>query len=208
MAYNDKQLAIIEAAEALFAENGFNGTSVRDIAEKAGVNLAMISYYFGSKEKLLEALFNHKGELSKMKLEQILSQSLTSWEKVNLLIDLYIDKVMQQQPFHRVMAREQVLQHNPEVNAAILNMKKQNQELIARLIQEGQQNGAFRKQIDIPMLMTTMVGTANQLVTTKHHYRELSHLNQLSDPEFEQEIRKKLSQHLKNLFKHLLTNEA
>ena len=44
----------MEAAEELFAEKGFSGTSVRDIADAADVNVAMISYYFGSKEKMLE----------------------------------------------------------------------------------------------------------------------------------------------------------
>ncbi|WP_431212540.1 TetR family transcriptional regulator [Puia sp. P3] len=53
---SDKREHILTSAEKLFAEKGFDGTSVRDIAQLAGVNLAMISYYFGSKEKLLEAL--------------------------------------------------------------------------------------------------------------------------------------------------------
>jgi len=66
----------METAEILFAEKGFNGTSVRDIAEKANVNLAMISYYFGSKDKLLEALFGYRGEHFKMKLETILEEVL------------------------------------------------------------------------------------------------------------------------------------
>ena len=49
-ALSEKQLHILLVAEELFALHGFDGTSVRDIAEKAGVNLAMISYYFQSKE--------------------------------------------------------------------------------------------------------------------------------------------------------------
>ena len=49
--FNEKQLEILQVAEQLFAEEGFDGTSVRDIAKKANVNIAMISYYFGSKEK-------------------------------------------------------------------------------------------------------------------------------------------------------------
>jgi len=53
---NDKQIHILQMAEKLFAENGFDGTSIRDIAKEANVNIAMISYYFGSKEKLLEYL--------------------------------------------------------------------------------------------------------------------------------------------------------
>ncbi len=46
--------AILDAAEALFAERGFAATPVRDIAERAGANPAMVHYYFGSKRALLE----------------------------------------------------------------------------------------------------------------------------------------------------------
>lgn len=46
MEWNEKQLHILNAAEDLFANKGFEGTSVRDIAQKAEVNVAMISYYF------------------------------------------------------------------------------------------------------------------------------------------------------------------
>ena len=71
----------METAEILFAEKGFNGTSVRDIAEKAHVNLAMISYYFGSKDKLLESLFDYRGEHLKLKLESMIQdKALGSFE--------------------------------------------------------------------------------------------------------------------------------
>jgi len=103
MEYNEKQVQIMETAEILFAEKGFNGTSVRDIAEKANVNLAMISYYFGSKDKLLEALFGYRGEYFKLKLETMIDdKELSSLEKMNTLIDHYIEKIMQQQCFSRI----------------------------------------------------------------------------------------------------------
>ena len=197
----------MEAAEMLFAEKGFNGTSVRDISEKAGVNLAMISYYFGSKDKLFEALFKYRAEATKVKIETIIGRSdLPALEKVNLLIDSYIEKIMGQQCFHRVLAREQVL-NNTITSKWILDMKKRNQELIGKLIHEGQKKGEFRKNIDIPMMMTTMIGTAHNLVTQKHYYKELNNLQDLSEEEFEKLIRKKLSNHLKLVFKVILTHE-
>ena len=58
LASMDKKEQILEAAEELFAQKGFDGTSVRELGKKAGINIAMISYYFGSKEKLMEALFD------------------------------------------------------------------------------------------------------------------------------------------------------
>jgi len=51
--FNDKQIQILQVAEALFEEKGINGTSIRDIAKEAKINIAMISYYFGSKKQLL-----------------------------------------------------------------------------------------------------------------------------------------------------------
>ena len=47
---------IIEVATELFAKNGFDGTSIRDICKKADVNISMISYYFGGKKELYEKI--------------------------------------------------------------------------------------------------------------------------------------------------------
>lgn len=48
---------ILDAAEALFADEGFGQVSIRDIADAAQANVAAVNYHFGSKEKLFEALF-------------------------------------------------------------------------------------------------------------------------------------------------------
>ena len=114
---------------------------------------------------------------------------------------------MGQQCFHRIMAREQVLNNAPVITGLILDMKRRNLELIEKLIREGQENGEFRSQIDTAMMMTTMIGTAHNLVTTKHYYRELSGLQQMTDLEFESFIRAKLASHLKSLFKAMLKYE-
>ncbi|TMI87696.1 MAG: TetR/AcrR family transcriptional regulator [Bacteroidetes bacterium] len=223
MEYNEKQVQIMETAEILFAEKGFNGTSVRDIAEKANVNLAMVSYYFGSKDKLLEALFGYRGEYFKLKLETMIEdreltslekmetmiddKELSSLEKMNTLIDHYIEKIMQQQCFSRIMVREQVLNHTGITAELIFQMKKKNQELISKLIHQGQKKGEFKKNIDIPLMMATLIGTANNLVATQFYYRELNDLQSMSEEEFQKHLKKKLSQHLKKLFKAILTNE-
>jgi len=48
---------LLDAAEGLFCERGFKGTSIRDIASSAGCNIASVNYYFGSKEKLYEEVW-------------------------------------------------------------------------------------------------------------------------------------------------------
>ena len=86
-------------------------------------------------------------------------------------------------------------------------MKKRNQELISKLIHEGQKRGEFKKNIDIPLMMATLIGTANTMVATQYYYRELNNLQSMNEEEFQKHIKKKLSQHLKKLFKAILTHE-
>ena len=208
MEYNDKQVQIMETAEVLFAEKGFNGTSVRDIAEKAHVNLAMISYYFGSKDKLLESLFDYRGEHVKLKLESMVEdKTLGSFEKLDLLIDHYIEKIMTQQCFSRIMLREQVVNHTGITAELITQMKKRNQQIISKLIHQGQKKGEFKRSIDIPLMMATLVGTAGHIIATQPYYREINNLQSMSEEEFQKHLKKKLSQHLKKLFKAILTND-
>lgn len=56
MAPPDTRTQLLDAAERLFAERGFSGTSVRAITELAGANLAAVGYHFGSKAELLAAV--------------------------------------------------------------------------------------------------------------------------------------------------------
>jgi AcrR family transcriptional regulator len=209
MEFNDKQIQIIEAAEELFADRGFDGTSVRDIAESAGVNLAMISYYFGSKEKLMEAMFTYRGEHYKLTLQNIIkNDSLNSMQKVEKLIDEYIDRIFKKKCFHKVMVREQMTNKNGAVSKLIYQLKEGNQALVKQLIQQGQKKGDFKKNVDPSFLMMTLVGTASQLMTAQHFYRDLNNLQSLSNEEFEKHIKKKLSAYLKTLFKAMLDYEG
>src|SRR5689334_17452553 len=103
MEFSEKQVQIMEIAERLFADRGFDGTSVRDIADEASINVAMISYYFGSKEKLMEALFELRVGSIQGRVETLIKDdSLSPLEKVNMLIDEHIDKVVQKQSFYKI----------------------------------------------------------------------------------------------------------
>lgn len=208
MEFPVKQIQIMESAEKLFAEKGFAGTSVRDIADEAGVNLAMISYYFGSKEKLLEAIFRYRGEYIKLQLESMIQdKTMSSLEKMEMLMDNYINRIMQQQCFHKIMAREQMMDVGGTTSKLIKQLKRTNQDLVSQIIREGQKKGEFKKNIDVPLMMATLIGTTSHLVTTQHHYRELNDLRSMSNEKFHEHLKKKLSNHLRIILKAILTYE-
>lgn len=55
----DRKAAILLAAERLFAQRGYHGVSLRQIAAEAGVPLALVGYYYGAKHELFHAIFAH-----------------------------------------------------------------------------------------------------------------------------------------------------
>jgi TetR/AcrR family transcriptional regulator len=78
MADNDCRANLIAAAIPLFAAKGLNGVSVRELATAAGVNLSMISYYFGGKEGLYAAVLTEQfaileqiGEIEQMEIDTL-----------------------------------------------------------------------------------------------------------------------------------------
>lgn len=83
MKYPTKQ-KVVDAASQLFFQNGFHGTSVRDIADKATVNVSLISYYFKSKQGLLEHAVTHYYEAYLETIEDTL-QDTESEEPINRL---------------------------------------------------------------------------------------------------------------------------
>ncbi|GAA4859314.1 TetR/AcrR family transcriptional regulator [Saccharopolyspora rosea] len=77
--------ALLQAAAELFAERGFNATTVRDVATRAGANQALLFRYFGSKQELFAAVLNHNstrflGESTAEQLPRRLLGSLLSTE--------------------------------------------------------------------------------------------------------------------------------
>ncbi|MBI3883577.1 MAG: TetR/AcrR family transcriptional regulator [Sphingobacteriales bacterium] len=209
MNYNDKQLQIMETAEMLFANKGFDGTSVRDIAEVANINVAMISYYFGSKEKLMEAIFELKIGRVQVRVESLIKDNtLTPLQKVETLIDEHIDRMTQSENFYKIMLCEQITNKNPEIIQKVTQLKIRNAELVAELIKDGQAKGEFKKDIDIVLMLNSMIGTVWQTIMMKQYYREFNNLQSLTDEAYKQLIKDKLSTHIKTLFKAILTHEA
>lgn len=204
---NDKQLQIMDKALEVFAEKGFDSASVRDIAQRAEVNVAMISYYFGSKEKLLEAIFMNHTNSMKNKIESIIhSRTYDPLEKVDLLIDTYVKVIIENSTFHKLMMREQVLIKEGPLYTYLRDMKRQNRSLIEVAVKAGQKSGIFQKHIDVSMLAITLIGSVNHFFS---NYKFICDENNTEINDDEETIStkaiEKLSTHLKVMFKAFLT---
>jgi len=209
MILTDKHTHIIEKAETLFAIKGYSGTSIRDIAKAANVNLAMVSYYFGSKEKLMETLFKERISLMQLKIETLLkNETISPFQKVEIMIDEYISKVLNKQSFYKIMLCEMAQRKNRVVVKFIRDIKLNYANMMRGLVEEGQQKKIFKKDIDIMLLMNTMTGTVTQMIMNKEIYREFNSLKKVSETGYDERLKKILGDHLKKIFKTLLEYES
>lgn len=91
---NTEQL-ILKCAEEVFLERGFDGAKTTEIAKRAGVNHAMLHYYFRTKQNLFDVIFKNKVELFATSFSNTLAQELPLFDKIRQAIELHFDFIAQ-----------------------------------------------------------------------------------------------------------------
>jgi AcrR family transcriptional regulator len=133
MSENEKltEERIFEAAEIVFEEEGLAGARMQTIADRAGINKALLHYYFRTKDHLFEAVFTKLAKKMFMKFTPIFEKDLSLEEKI------------------RFFFREHItfMQQNPKLPGFILNEINHNPQRIQKLI----------KNIDFKYLWLTIV---------------------------------------------------
>jgi AcrR family transcriptional regulator len=201
----DKKEHIMDVAVTLFAEKGFEGTSIRDLAHEADVNIAMINYYFGSKEKLFVALLEAKARFMRDKIDAVQNNpSLSELEKINQIIDGYIDRFLSQPEFHRVLQQELLVTNRELLHQNVTTLFAKNTQDIVSIIEKGIRKKIFRK-VDPPLLFASIIGTINQVMLSKNMCNTLMNTEANSDPYKNPELKIRLTKHIKEMVQdHLL----
>jgi len=195
----DKKEHIINKAIELFAEKGFEGTSIRDLAAKAEVNVAMVNYYFGSKEKLFEAMVECKAAYLKGVIEEVSKDnSLTEIQKLERIVESYVNKMFSNRLFHRIIHQELMIHHRENIQDSIINILSPNSLAIRNIIESGIRKGTFRK-VDAPLVIASIFGTFNQVLLSKKMCNKLLDKNPDYVPYEDPKFKKRLIDHLLDL---------
>jgi len=203
----DKKEHIINTAIELFAERGFEGTSIRDLAAKADVNIAMVNYYFGSKEKLFEALIEHKASYMRERLEEIINNTTKSdIEKIDSVIEIYVNRILSEHSYHRLIHQEIMLQQREFVHNSIIKLFSTNLQIIKSIIEEGIKKKVFKK-VDPELTVSSITGTINQVMLSKSMCCILLNEKRDLNPYTDEAFRKRLISHLKQLMRSHLLND-
>lgn len=151
---------LLETAERLFAEKGYDGVGIREITATAGVNVSMVSYYFGGKEGLYKAVLLGKVQLLKSELEGENIKQLTPRE----IIENYAAALMRihkSSPYLvQIMHRELLSPHGvlQQLAGTVLASVLQ---ILRQAMERGVADGNFKADLDIDKSILMLAGAIN-----------------------------------------------
>jgi AcrR family transcriptional regulator len=147
---------ILDAAGEVFAEQGFGGAGVDEIARRAGVNKAMLYYHVGDKAALFAAVLTEAVGLVRSTLEEELSHHDDPEERLRALPRALTEAIRQRPHIPAIMLRE-VAAGGPHLPAEVLAQMARVMGLTRSILAEGRERGAFRGVNPI-LVHLTLVG--------------------------------------------------
>jgi AcrR family transcriptional regulator len=204
----DKKDHILDVAERVFSDHGFDGASTRMISGEAGVNMAMLNYYFGSKEGLFLAIFERKISSFQTLLQHIGNdESMSSWDKLAKCIDNYVERIIVNNCFQKLINREISMSKRWDLTDKITEILMVNVREIGKILDEGVRNGCFFDSIDTQMVIATIFGTKNYIINTPN-ISSLMLGHDIRDEKFlEEKLKPRVKIYMKRLLKAYLMND-
>ncbi|MDO4225458.1 MAG: TetR family transcriptional regulator [Bergeyella zoohelcum] len=170
--FTDKQIKILEIAEEFIAEKGFEKTSVRDICTKAEVNVAMISYYFGSKEKMLVHLYQYRVQRTREGFAEFYETIKMGRPEMQMkeIIKFIISQMFRYHYLHDFVKKE--FQHTDLVQDDLLGFYRTATEKIEEVVRKGIITGVFTYVAKAEDILTNLIGSAVFVIRNKIFYAD------------------------------------
>ena len=142
------QDSILDAAEQLFARQGFTATTVKQIGKEAAVNPALLYYYYDSKETLYRAMLQRiLGQLLARGVDAI-ERASTHADRIRAFVRAQARLLGEHPHFPQLLVRELVDHQAAHAEQAITNTAAGAFRRLCEVIEAGQRDGAFRKSLD------------------------------------------------------------
>lgn len=140
--------AILDAAETLFAVQGFASTTIKQIGAAAGVNPALIYYYFGSKEELYRRLLRRLFFTISAHGSERLAAAASPQDAVRALLGVQSQEMRAHPSLPRLIAREMADHGAAHAQEGIAQLAATAFAGLLAFIEEGQRAGVFRADLD------------------------------------------------------------
>lgn len=180
MSATETKEKILKAATKLISQKGFDGVSLRDISRESGANLNSIRHHFGSKDDLLETVFqqfDHSVFSSPLRLIEDAPQNK---EEFRLKFSLFLNEVFTQLMEQRELFR--VVFHEGHRCKSVINYVPQQEKIIS-FIEEAQKKGIVSKSIQAKMISGVFMDRLMPQVLFADRIKESFGMD-MTDPKF------------------------
>lgn len=151
---------IFDTAVPLFAMKGYAGVSVRELAKEAGVNVALISYYFGGKEKLYSHILSTQFEIIESALSHIQKKKLFPKDKIIYFLK-HIIKFHNNYPYLMRLSISEIINPTMCYDQVVKNGITKIHYFLKSCVKEGIETGDFRCDIDPTVVAISLISTIN-----------------------------------------------
>lgn len=190
--FTDKQIKILDVAEELIAKKGFEGTSVRDICSKANINVAMISYYFGSKEKMMSYLYQYRVQRTKESFSEF-AQTIKEGKpemQMKEIVNYVISLLFRYSYFHGFVTQE--MRSLDNVKDDLLEFYQTCVTRLDEIIKRGVVSGVFHNAPKSEDILTMVIGSTLFVIRNKNFYQLYVPAN--TDAQYMKEAEQKLKE--------------
>ena len=168
--FTEKQIHILDVAEKLIAKKGFEGTSIRDISSQANINVAMISYYFGSKEKMMSYLYRSrvmKTRESFAEFAEVIKDGKPEMQ-MKELVKFVVNQLFKFNYFHGFVTQE--LRHTEHLKDDLLEFYTTFTSKLDDVIKKGVASGVFNHAPKPEDILTLILGSSLFVIRNKNFY--------------------------------------
>ncbi|KMQ69615.1 TetR family transcriptional regulator [Chryseobacterium sp. FH2] len=168
--FTEKQIHILDIAEELIAKKGYEGTSVRDICSKANINVAMISYYFGSKEKMMSYLYQYRVLKTRENFSEFADTIKDGKPEMQMkeIIKYIVSQLFKYNYFHGFVTQE--LRHTENLKDELLDFYQLFVKKLDDVIKKGVTSGVFTFTPKPEDILTMIIGSTLFVIRNKNFY--------------------------------------
>jgi TetR/AcrR family fatty acid metabolism transcriptional regulator len=178
---NNKYHQILEAAVKVFARQGFHQSTVAQIAKEAGVADGTIYLYFKNKDDILVQFFRFRTKQVFESFREAVDGAEASTDKLRNLVRRHLAE-FQRDRDGAVVYQVETHQNSRLAEAQIREMSKMYRDLISEIIEQGQQEGAIRKDLYLGLVKRFIIGAVDEVINTWLHAEEDYDLVSMADP--------------------------
>ncbi len=165
LAARDKRQTILDAAIKVFADTGYHGSRVSDIAREAGVAYGLVYHYFKNKEEILDTIFDEQWSAFLEAIDAIADGVTSTEDKLLSIAGLILNAYRLRASWVKVLVfeiqRSQRFSRPDQVRAVESLFQK-----VAHILREGQQSGAVRTDLDPDIACMLFIGGLDIVVTS------------------------------------------